>query len=128
MEKLLSPQSSPSFSDRLILRGIHVTLTDALRENIRTKVERLFRHEGKIVRIRVDIEHDKTRGVGHHFIAKGHIEIGGPDLIASVSSEDAYKSLDLLMDKLDELVRRRADTLQSKRRNPKETLDSVGGA
>jgi putative sigma-54 modulation protein len=126
MENILSPHSSP-FADRLILRGVHVTLTDALRDNIRSKVERIFRHEGKIVRIRIDIELDKTRGVGQHFIAKGHIEIGGPDLIASVSSEDAYKSLDLLMDKLDELVRRRADTLQSKRRNPKATLDSVAG-
>lgn len=126
MENILPPHSSP-IADRLILRGVHVTLTDALRDNIRTKVERIFRHEGKIVRIRIDIELDKTRGVGQHFIAKGHIEIGGPDLIASVSSEDAYKSLDLLMDKLDELVRRRADTLQSKRRNPKATLDSVAG-
>jgi putative sigma-54 modulation protein len=126
MENLLSTQTSP-FADRLILRGVHVTLTDALRDNIRSKVERIFRHEGKIVRIRIDIELDKTRGVSQHFIAKGHIEIGGPDLIASVSSEDAYKSLDLLMDKLDELVRRRADTLQSKRRNPKATLDTVAG-
>lgn len=126
MENLLSPQTSP-FADRLILRGVHVTLTDALRDNIRSKVQRIFRHEGKIVRIRIDIELDKTRGVSQHFIAKGHIEIGGPDLIASVSSEDAYKSLDLLMDKLDELVRRRADTLQSKRRNPKATLDTVAG-
>ena len=126
MENLLSPQTSP-FADRLSLRGVHVTLTDALRDNIRSKVERIFRHEGKIVRIRIDIELDKTRGVSQHFIAKGHIEIGGPDLIASVSSEDAYKSLDLLMDKLDELVRRRADTLQSKRRNPKATLDTVAG-
>ena len=126
MENLLPPHSSP-IADRLILRGVHVTLTDALRDNIRSKVERIFRHEGKIVRIRIDIELDKTRGVSQHFIAKGHIEIGGPDLIASVSSEDAYKSLDLLMDKLDELVRRRADTLQSKRRNPKATLDTVAG-
>ncbi len=35
------------------------------------------------------------------------MEIGGPDLMASTASEDAYKSLDLLVDKLDELLRRR---------------------
>ena len=121
----LFPASSFPYADRLILRGVHVTLTDALRSSIQTKVERLFRHEGKILRIRIDVEHDKTKGIGHQFIAKGHIEIGGPDLLASVSSEDAYKSLDLLVDKLDELLRRRADTHQSKRRNPRETLDSV---
>jgi len=124
MNTLFPDPASPN-ADRLILRGVHVTLTEALRSNIQTKVERLFRHEGKILRVRIDVEHDKTKGIGHQFIAKGHIEIGGPNLLASVSSEDAYKSLDLLVDKLDELLRRRADTHQSKRRKPRESLDSV---
>jgi len=36
------------------------------------------------------------RGSGQAFAAKGHIEIRGPDLIASVESDDA-ESLDALM-------------------------------
>ena len=108
---------SAHFNDKLVLRGIHVTLTDALRTSVQHKVERLFRHEPQIVRIRVDIEHDKTKAIGHNFIAKGHIEISGPDLIASEASEDAYKSIALLVDKLGEMLRRRADTFHSNKRH-----------
>jgi putative sigma-54 modulation protein len=119
MNTLFPPNSSP-YADRLILRGIHLPLTEALRQSIRTKVERLFRHEHRILRVRIDLEHDKTRGVGNQFIAKGHIEIGGPDLLASVASDDAYKSLDLLTDKLDGLLRRRAETFQDRRKKPRD--------
>ena len=51
-------------------------------------------------------------------MAKGHIEIGGPDLIASVDSDDAYKSVDFLMDKLDGLLRKRHSELKEKRHHP----------
>ena len=116
------------FNDKLVLRGIHVTLTDALRTSVQHKVERLFRHEPQIVRIRVDIEHDKTKAIGHNFIAKGHIEIGGPDLIASEASEDAYKSIDLLVDKLGEMLRRRADTFHSGKRHSSREERDAGAA
>jgi putative sigma-54 modulation protein len=92
---------------KIIVSGIHLTLTEALKEAAQQKASRLLRHNDHIVRIRLDIEHDKTKGHGDQFVAKGLIEIGGPDLVASVSSEDAYKSLDLLMDILDRHIRRR---------------------
>ena len=72
------------------------------------KSTRLLRHNDHIVRVRVDLEHDHTKGDRAAFLAKGHIEISGPDLIASVASEDAYKSLDLLVDKLDRMLRERS--------------------
>ena len=92
---------------KIIVSGIHLDLTKALKEGAQTRAARLLRHNDHIVRIRIDIDHDKTKGDGHHFLAKGIVEISGPDLIASVTSDDAYKSLDLLMDKLDRLIRRR---------------------
>ena len=94
-------------STPIIVRGIHLDLTPALRQAAADKCARLLRHEHGIVRLRLDIELDKTRGARDVFIAKGRVEIGGPDLMASAASEDAYKSLDLLVDKLDELLRRR---------------------
>jgi putative sigma-54 modulation protein len=94
-------------SSKILLRGVHVDLTDAMRAIFHEKLSRLLRHEPRIVRLRVDIEHDRTRGSEHLFVAKGHIEIGGPDLLASVASNDAYKSIDLLVGKLDRLIRRR---------------------
>jgi putative sigma-54 modulation protein len=99
-----APETSAA---RVLVRGIHLSLTPALREAARHKMEHLLRHEKHIDRIRVDLELDRTRGANDLFVAKGRVEIRGPDLIARVHSEDAYKSLDLLVDKLDELLRRR---------------------
>lgn len=106
--------TTDSTASKLLLRGIHLTLTDGLRAALHTKAERLFRHEPRIDRIRIDLERDATRG--HEvFVAKGHIEIGGPDLIASVSAAQGYEAVDLLMDKLDRLLRRRALTFKARR-------------
>ncbi len=108
----------PDLAAKLIVRGIHLDLTDALRVAAAEKTARLLRHNDQIIRLRVDLELDKTHEVGSQFIAKGHIEIAGPDLIASVSSDDGYKSLDLLVDKLDGLLRRRHGLHKDKRNHP----------
>jgi putative sigma-54 modulation protein len=103
---------------KLLIRGIHLDLTDAIRLAATEKATRLLRHNSEIVRIRLDLELDRTHGAKDKFIAKGHIEIGGPDLIASETSEDCYKSLDLLMDKLDGLLRRRHGLRKDHRNHP----------
>ena len=104
MSKHPTPETS---SPPIIVRGIHLDLTPALHQAAADKCARLLRHEHGIVRLRVDLELDKTRGARDLFIAKGRVEIRGPDLLARAASEDAYKSLDLLVDKLGELLRRR---------------------
>jgi|GEM_PF-480348 ribosomal subunit interface protein len=99
---------SPDCSDRskLIVRGIHLWLTDAMKAAVESKAERLFRHEARILRLRIDVE-SGTRGHTRVFTAKGRIEIAGPDLTAAVTTEDAYNSIHLLIDKLDRLLRKR---------------------
>jgi putative sigma-54 modulation protein len=92
---------------KLLLRGVHLALTDALREIVAEKTGRLFRRDPGIVRLRLDLEHDQRKNPAQAFIASGRIELQGPDLVASAASEDCYKSVDLLIDKLDGLLRRR---------------------
>jgi len=103
---------------KFLIRGIHLDLTEALRQSVLHKAERLLRHNDYIVRIRIDLELDQTKDITSKFIAKGHIEIGGPDLIASVASDDCYKSIDLLVDKLDRLLERRHGMRKDKRNHP----------
>jgi putative sigma-54 modulation protein len=110
-----SAASTPSLGDKLLLRGIHLSLTEAMRATLRTKADRLLRHEPRIDRIRIDVELDKTAGHQALFVAKGHIEIGGPDLLAAVAANDAYKAIDLLVDKLDRLLGKRAKLFKSRR-------------
>jgi putative sigma-54 modulation protein len=92
---------------RFLIRGIHLELTDALRQAALFKASRLLRHHQRIIRVRIDLEHDQTHPTAHAFIASGRLEVSGADVVASASSENAYKSIDLLVDKLDELLRRR---------------------
>jgi putative sigma-54 modulation protein len=94
---------------RLVVRGINLWLTTALRSAVISKAERLFRHEPRIIRIRVDLNREHRNGVPI-FVARGRIELHGPDLLASVVSADGYKSIDGLIDRLDRMLRRRATT------------------
>lgn len=93
-------------SPKLILRGIHLGITGPMKRAVEAKAERLFRHEPRILRLRIDVEND-VRGRSRLFTAKGRIEIAGPDLSASVSTDHAYTSVNLLIDKLDRMLRRR---------------------
>lgn len=114
----MTPVTPEVIGAKVILRGIHLELTDAMRTVFNEKAARLLRHEPRIIRIRIDVELDKTKHAKDHFVAKGVIEINGPDLVASVDSDDAYKSVDLLADKLDGLLRKRHSELKDKRHHP----------
>ena len=105
----------------LIITGIHMDLTDSLKQNVTEKAERLFRHEDRIIRIKVELECDHTKnGAEHEFIAKGHIEINGPSMNVSVRNEDCHKAIDLLVDKLDRMLRRRSRLRRVKRKDTPE--------
>lgn len=101
----------------VIVRGVHLSLTDALRAYAENKAARLGHHEERIVRIRIDVDHDDTRAASARFTAKGHVEVSGNDLIASETADDAYKAIDLLVDKLDRMIRERGRVRRDRRNN-----------
>jgi len=117
LRTMSSRKTSVPSEPRVIVRGVHFDLNADLRATIEDKVARLLRHEEHIVRVRLDIEHDKARDPNQAFVAKGHIEIHGPDLVASVTSDDPQKSLDELIDKLDRMLRKRATAARERRRH-----------
>ncbi len=102
----------------IIVSGIHLELTPSLKIYVHEKMERLFRHEERIVRVRVELECDSKHDVNHKFVAKGHIVIHGPDINATVQSDECHKSIDLLVDKLDRVLRERHSQSKSKRNHP----------
>ena len=104
---MTTPNHAGSPAARVLVRGVHLELSPALSAAAVAKAEHLLGHETHIVRVRIDLEKIQTRSAPARFAAKGRVEISGPDLLASAESDDAYKSLDLLVDKLDELLRRR---------------------
>lgn len=121
-DPVLSPDS---IAEKILVRGIHLTLTPALRTAALEKGARLLRHDDHLVRIRIDLENDHTKHEHARFIAKGRIEIHGPDLIAAVESDDAYKSLDLLIDKLDRMLRERSRHRADRRNDRPANAEAV---
>jgi putative sigma-54 modulation protein len=92
---------------RFIIRGVQLNLTESLHRTALDKASRLFQHDKTIGRICIDLEIDQTRGPADRFVAKGRVEVNGPDLYASAHSENTYKALDLMVEALDALLRTR---------------------
>ena len=94
-------------SDRVMVRGIGLALPARLRTHIIGKAARLLRHHGRIIRVRIDLERDHANDPRKSAIAHGRIEISGPDLIARVRGTSLSQSVNLLLDKLDRMLRER---------------------
>lgn len=105
-------------NNELIVSGIHLDLTPSLKTFVREKAGRLFRHGERIVRLRVDLECDRSPAAGMQFTAKGHVEIHGPDMNATVQSGDCHKAITLLVNKLDRMLQRRHQLYRVKRNHP----------
>ena len=69
------------------------------------------------MRIRVELECDAKEEVATRFKAKGHIEINGPDMNATVQSDECHKAVSLLVDKLDRMLGKRHHLQKSRRHN-----------
>lgn len=104
----------------VIVSGIHMDLSPSLKTFVQEKTERLFRHQERIIRIRVELECDPKQSVANRFTAKGHIQIHGPDLNVSVSSDECHKATAMLIDKLDRMLERRARMLKANRHQARE--------
>lgn len=105
---------APAHTDKIVLRGLNLWLTEAMKAAITRKAERLFRHEPRIVRVRIGIDCENRR-TGREFCALGQVEVHGNDLLASVIDTDAYRAIDLLVQRLDRMLRRRATAMRRKR-------------
>lgn len=114
-----NPTTPPApADDKLIISGIRLSLTDALKNLVRDKVGKLLRQDPRIVRVRMDLEHDQTKAADQEFVVKGRVEIGGPDLLAQAASADTYKSIDEVVSKLSRALRKRAADRKGKRNHP----------
>ncbi|MDE3084949.1 MAG: ribosome-associated translation inhibitor RaiA [Verrucomicrobiota bacterium] len=105
-------------AQEVIVSGIHLDLTPSLKTFVHEKSARLFRHQERIVRLRIELECDPKQTVGNRFSAKGHIQIYGPDMNAHVESDECHKAVALLIDKLNRMLRRRSRLFKVKRKHP----------
>ena len=101
----------------VIITGRHIELTDALKNIVHEKSIKLFAHEQNIIRLRVELEYNQNVTNLKEFIAKGHLELRGPGMNVSAETEDLYKSVDLMVNKLDRMLRRKHRLYKVKRKD-----------
>ena len=104
-----------NLESKIHFHGIHVHLTDAMRNSVREKFSSLLHHHPEIIRVSVRLHQDQTTKTGFYYTATGQIEIGGPDFIASAEGADAYAVLSDLAEKLSRQLERRHDRLKGQR-------------
>ncbi len=97
------------------ITGKHVTITDALRAYAEEKTGKLPKFYNTVNQVEVIIDGDQTAGkMSVEVIARGeHSNV----FVATETAEDAYKSIDGAVHKLEEQLRRK----KTKERNNKHT-------
>ena len=91
---------------QITISGHHVDVTDALRDYVQTKFDRLQRHYSQITQVEVTLNVEK---LVHK--AESRLHIAGRDLFAQAESDDMYAAIDALADKLDrQLIKHKEKT------------------
>ncbi len=97
---------------QLTITGHQLDVTEPIKEYIETKFERIKRHFDQVLNAHVIISVEKVR---HKSEATMHI--GGRDFFADSTEDHLYKSIDLLVDKLDKQIRRHKDKITNHHRD-----------
>lgn len=105
-------------TSELIMTGNGLELTDSLKRYIQDKTDKLFRHESRIIRIRVELGMELNKHQERIFAARGMVSIDGPDLIASGQAGNGYVAIDQVVQKLGRQLRHRHRLRLFKRGRP----------
>ncbi len=81
------------------ITGHHIEITDALRDYVTEKMQKLTRHFDHVTNAHVILTVEKQNQK-----AEATVHVSGKDLFADHTSEDMYASIDGLIDKLDRQV------------------------
>lgn len=101
------------------LTGHHVEITQALRDFVHDKLERIERHFDTVTRVHVILSVEKLR---HK--AEATIHVAGNDIFADAVDGDMYAAIDALIDKIDRQIKKHKEKLTDKHRNEKARVYS----
>lgn len=90
----------------LTISGHHLEVTPALRGYVTSKLDRITRHFGQVVDLRVLLTVDNMKEKERRQRAECTLHVKGRELFAQSSQADLYAAVDELTDKLDRQVAR----------------------
>ena len=97
---------------QISITGHHVDITQALRDYVASKFERLERHFDNMTNVHVILSIQKERQK-----AEATIHVSRGNLFADTEHEDMYAAIDGLVDKLDRQLKKHKEKLVQNRRN-----------
>jgi len=109
----------------LTISGHHLDVSPALREYVRTKLDRVTRHFDQVVDINVLLSVEPLKEKDRRQHAEVTLHVKGRDIFVEQSHEDLYAAIDQLMDKLDRQVCRHKDKLQDHHHTAAKRLDAA---
>ncbi|MES2823359.1 MAG: ribosome-associated translation inhibitor RaiA [Pseudomonadota bacterium] len=92
------------------ISGRHLEVTEALRDYVSSKIERLCNHHDRITNIHVILSVDKLEQK-----VEATMHVSGKDIFADASSADLYAAIDALADKLDRQLIKHKEKMRSHR-------------
>lgn len=107
-------------NEKINITGINLELTAALKAYVIEKASKLFEHNDRIIRANFELEFIPTKDPKESFVAKSTLEVAGPNIVLSVTTDDLYKSIDELVDKLIRQIRRAHRLVKEKRNHPQK--------
>ena len=78
------------------ITGLHLEITDALRDYVEEKFDRLERHFDRIIAVQVILQVEKLKQK-----AEAALHVAGREVVANAEHGDMYAAIDMLVDKLD---------------------------
>ena len=105
-------------NDKILITGHHFSMSEATRADIEGMAEKLLKHHAQIVRVRIEAELSTLRPGESAYAVKGLVEIRGPDLTASSATDNLYKSVHEVVDKLERMLNEKAHMREEKRHHP----------
>lgn len=97
----------------LQLAGHHVEITPALREYAGTKLKRVIRHFGQIIEIAMVLGLEKPADKDKRQRAEVNLRVKGNVFHVDSHAQDLYAAIDSLVDKLDRLLVRHKEKIQT---------------
>jgi len=97
---------------QLNLSGQHVELTPALREYVRSKLDRIEKHFDHVTNVNVVLSVEKQTQR-----ADASVNVAQKQLHANAESSDMYAAIDALVDKLDRQILRHKEKLSDHHRS-----------
>jgi len=86
---------------QLNITGHHIDITDALRDYVNSKFDRLQRHFDQVTNVHVVLTVEKLIQK-----AEAKMHLSGADVFADATHEDMYAAIDALIDKLDRQLKK----------------------